>query len=89
MEYHLLREKTDGSGQYEPTGEVLRGTLEDAVNEAVRRTQRGAGRTAIYPFESLNQRPVTQFDQENARLAEEQQQVEQKSQSDAEQEKPE
>lgn len=57
MDYHLLREKTDGANEYVPTGEILRGSIEDAVNEAVRRTQAGV-RTAIYVFDSVNRRPI-------------------------------
>lgn len=57
MEYHVLREEMDGTNKYVPTGEVLRGTLEDAANEAVRRTQEGV-RTAIYVFDPVNRRPI-------------------------------
>ncbi len=56
-EYHLLRETPENSGKYSATGEVLRGSLQEAADEAVRRCQAGT-RTAIFVYEALNKRVI-------------------------------
>lgn len=54
MEYHLLVETPPNSGQYEATGEVLIGTIQDALTECINRSQEGF-RTALYPYEPVRQ----------------------------------
>lgn len=57
-DYHLLREEPENSGTYVATGEVLHGSLEQAAEESVMRTQGGHGRHAIYVYDAINRLPV-------------------------------